>query len=534
MLRISRLHLIGMVLLAGAVPGRAQSQAAPKAGASASSTKPPTDIYGRDTPRGTVSGLLSAMAERDYSRAGRYFEAKADVRRLTEELQSVLDRSGAIDPFVSLSNDPQGNLEDGLGSNIERVGSLSRTGDVPILLTRGGTATAGNVWRVALKTSIAARRLHEHRNTGKGGQPIEIGGAAVGDWSTLLGLASLVFLGFYVVSAGILFVMRRTIHDHERSRTYRVAQAAMPPVSLFGATLLFQLWAGSLPVSIIARQILLRYLGVFAWIALAWFFARMIDAVAQLSINRLKGLERRQAVSVISLVRRAAKLVLLFIAVVAVLDTFGIDVTTGVAALGIGGIALALGAQKTVENLVGSVTLIADKPVQVGDFCKVGDVVGTVEDVGIRSTRIRTLERTVVTIPNGDFSARQIENFARRDSFLFNPIIRLEHGIRSDKLPATLHMMTEILEANEHIIKPGARARLKDINLSSVDIEIFSYIRAQDFDESLIIRQDLLLKIHASLEKAKVPIAYATQTVHLKHVDTDSDDVPAEVSPIIT
>ncbi|GAA3275768.1 hypothetical protein GCM10020258_55190 [Sphingomonas yabuuchiae] len=108
-----------------------------------------------------------------------------------------------------------------------------------------------------------------------------------------------------------------------------MAQAAMPPVSLFGATLLFQLWAGSLPVSIIARQILLRYLGVFAWIALAWFFARMIDAVAQLSINRLKGLERRQAVSVISLVRRAAKLVLLFIAVVAVLDTFGIDVTTG-------------------------------------------------------------------------------------------------------------------------------------------------------------------------------------------------------------
>ena len=80
----------------------------------------------------------------------------------------------------------------------------------------------------------------------------------------------------------------------------------------------------------------------------------------------------------------------------------------------------------------------------------------------------------------------------------------------------------------------GARARLKDINLSSVDIEIFSYIKAEDFDESLIIRQDLLLKIHASLEKAKVPIAYATQTVHLKHVDTDSDDVPAEVSPIIT
>jgi MscS family membrane protein len=145
---------------------------------------------------------------------------------------------------------------------------------------------------VALKTSIAARRLHEHRNTGKGGQPIEIGGAAVGDWSTLLGLASLVFLGFTVVSAGILFVMRRTIHDHERSRTYSVAQAAMPPVSLFGATLLFQLWAGSLRSPSSHVKSCCGAWGVFAWIALAWFFARMIDAVAQLSINRLKGLER--------------------------------------------------------------------------------------------------------------------------------------------------------------------------------------------------------------------------------------------------
>jgi MscS family membrane protein len=238
---------------------------------------------------------------------------------------------------------------------------------------------------VALKTSIAARRLHEHRNTGKGGQPIEIGGAAVGDWSTLLGLASLVFLGYRGQRRDPL---RDEAHDPRSRKEQDLScgsggDAAGKPVRGDPAV---PAMGGIAAVSIIARQILLRCLGVFAWIALAWFFARMIDAVAQLSINRLKGLERRQAVSVIDLVRRAAKLVLLFIAVVAVLDTFGIDVTTGVAALGIGGIALALGAQKTVENLVGSVTLIADKPVQVGDFCKVGDVVGTVEDVGIRST----------------------------------------------------------------------------------------------------------------------------------------------------
>jgi len=239
----------------------------------------------------------------------------------------------------------------------------------------------------------------------------------------------------------------------------------------------------------------------------------------------MEGLERRQAVSVVSLMRRGAKFLLLFIAVVAILDTFGIDVTTGVAALGIGGIALALGAQKSVENLVGSITLIADKPVQVGDFCKVGDVLGTVEDVGIRSTRIRTLERTVVTIPNGDFAARQIENFAPRDSFLFNPLIRLEYGIGSAQLLEAIEMIEGILIAHDRIAQPGARARLKDLGISSIDVEVFSYIKAADFDESLVIRQDLLLTIFAKLEQLGVAIAYPTQTLQLRPSRSELDDV---------
>src|SRR5690606_31249260 len=140
--------------------------------------------------------------------------------------------------------------------------------------------------------------------------------------------------------------------------------------------------------------------------------------------------------------RRSAKVLLLAVAFVAILDTLGFDVTAGIAALGIGGIALALGAQKTIENLVGSISVIADKPVQVGDFCRVGTVTGTIEDIGIRSTRIRTLERTIVTIPNSDFSSQQIENYAPRDRFLFNPRIAVEYGISA----AELHAGVEVIE----------------------------------------------------------------------------------------
>jgi MscS family membrane protein len=153
--------------------------------------------------------------------------------------------------------------------------------------------------------------------------------------------------------------------------------------------------------------------------------------------------------------------------------------------------------------------------VQVGDFCRVGSVVGTVEDVGIRSTRIRTNERTVVTIPNADFSSQQIENFASRDRFLFNPTIGVEYGISAAKLKEGVEIVEAILKGHEKIDAEGARARFANFGASSLDIEVFSYIMVIDFNESLVIRQELLLTIFEKLEAAGLSIAFPTRKVFL-------------------
>ncbi|MET1755018.1 mechanosensitive ion channel family protein [Novosphingobium sp. RD2P27] len=474
----------------------------------------PSDPYGRETPRGAVSGLLAALAERDYARASHYFEASDRGEQLARELQAVLDAGGALQPFGALSNEPTGILEDGLEPNSERVGELGNAEETPIRLTRTTNDEGVAVWRVSRETTRVVRSLQPDVTPVAESGP-QIAGASLSDWLKLLGIAVLVFFGFHLVNASILAIMARVIPHRKQSSVYRFAQAAMPPLSLLLSTIAFQLWARSFPVSIVARQLLLRYVGIFAWVALAWFLARLIDAISKLAISRMEGLERRQAVSVITLMRRAGKVLLLFVAAVAILDTFGIDVTTGVAALGIGGIALALGAQKTVENLVGSVTLIADRPVQVGDFCRVGDVVGTVEDIGIRSTRIRTLERTLVTIPNGDFSSRQIENFAKRDRFLFNPVIGVEYGIGSARLLQAVETVESVLHSHSRITEPGARARFTTFGDSALNIEVFAYMEAADYDESLVIRQDLMLTIFAKLEELGVDIAFPTRTLHL-------------------
>ncbi|MBU2032255.1 MAG: mechanosensitive ion channel family protein [Alphaproteobacteria bacterium] len=484
------------------------------------------DPFGRETPRTAVTGLIDALAATDYTRASQYLyssdpEDPGRAEELAEQarqLQAVLDAGGTLLPFSALSNEVTGRLDDGLPPESERVGSFPGEEETPILLERGEGSEGSEIWRVAPETldaiDAAMSDTEEIPAT-----PIEtgrmVGGAPLADWMLLLGIAAGSFVLLWIVSSAILALMRTLLADREKSTVYGLAHAALPPLSLFLAVVGFNLWAGNVEASIVARQTLLRYIGIVAWIALAWFALRLVDALAHLATNRMERQQRRQGASIVALMRRAAKVVLLAVAFVAIFDTFGFDVTAGFAALGIGGLALALGAQKTVENLVGSVTVIADKPVQVGDFCRVGGVVGTVEDIGMRSTRVRTLERTLVTIPNGDFSSREIENYAMRDRFLFDPTIGVEYGISAAKLREGVEIIERILSEHPLVEKEGLRARFAHFGASSLDIEIWSYITVLDYAESRAIRQELLLTIFERLEAAGLSIAFPTQKIHL-------------------
>lgn len=491
----------------------------------------PADPFGRETPRSAVTGLIEALAKRDYDRAANYFDlpVQQDQRvlggatELARRLQGLLDSGGSLIPFAGLANEAGGRIDDDLPFDRELIGDLGvGEGDAPILMTQG-EVDGRRVWRIshdtirrlmAVPATTAATSAPTAEITG-----VNVGGAPVEDWGLLIGAAILSFVVLRLLSTAVLAVMRRSISDPDANGFYRFFHAALPPFSLFLAVIAFYGWAEKVEVAIVARQTLLRYAGGVAAIALVWFGLRLVDAIADVAIARAHRGSRRQAVSVVSLLRRAAKILLLVFSVVAVLDTFGIDVTTGIAALGIGGIALALGAQKTVENLVGSVTVIADRPVQVGDFCRVGDVVGTVEDVGIRSTRIRTNDRTVVTIPNGDFSSRQIENFAKRDRFLFAPTIGIEYSNAADKVREAVAIIEKVLQSHDKVLQDGPRARFTAFGESSLDIEVFSYINVSDFGESTIVRQELLLSIYEGLTAAGIGIAFPTRTVLLASVD---------------
>ncbi|RIV81380.1 mechanosensitive ion channel family protein [Aurantiacibacter xanthus] len=519
---IERLEL-ALVVLALAVACALTSTAAAQTESPAEATATPapaTDPLGRETPRGTVTGLLNALGRQDYAGASAYFENvdpdkfREQDAQLARALKASLDGGGELLSYLLLSNDPLGKRDDQLPPDQERVGALGDDEQTPILLVRSDAMDTPPVWRVSQETldHLTIAPADEQPASDQG---VQVAGAPLPDWLKLLGAAGGSFLFYWLATAGVLWLVRRAFAEAQSKFVLNFIEAALPPASLLLAVITFQFWTQGIEASIVARQAILRYIGIAGWIALAWFALRLIDAVARTASNRMERTARRQGASLVVLIRRTCKIAAVALALLAIFDTLGFDVTTGVAALGVGGLALALGAQKTVENLVGCITVIADRPVEVGDYCRVGDTLGTVTDIGIRSTKLRTTERTHVTIPNSDFASERIENYSRRDRFLFNPRIGLTYDTDAAGMREALRLVRKVVDDNERVFEEDARVRFVDLGASSLNIEIYAYIAAPTYPDSLEVREELLLAIMDELERGGFSFAFPTQTIHL-------------------
>ncbi len=204
------------------------------------------------------------------------------------------------------------------------------------------------------------------------------------------------------------------------------------------------------------------------------------------------------------------------------IQDLGADLIPLLAGLGVGGLAVALAAQKTLANFIGSLILFANNPVRVGDFCRYGDQIGTVEEIGLHSTRIRSLERTVVTVPNAEFSEMKLDNFAARDRRLFKTVLQLRYETTPEQMRFFLARLRELLLGHPKVTPDPARARFVGYGPYSKDVEIFAYLACQDQDTFLAIREDLLLRIEDLVVEAGTGFAFPSQTAYLAR-DTGVD-----------
>lgn len=196
-------------------------------------------------------------------------------------------------------------------------------------------------------------------------------------------------------------------------------------------------------------------------------------------------------------------------------DRLGIPVYGIVAGLGVGGLAIALAAQPTIENLIGGMNLFADKPVRVGDFCRYGDALGTIEAIGIRSARIRGVDRTLTTIPNAVLAKMPIVNLTRRDRMLIQTVVGLRYETTAEQLRYVLVKLRELLVGHPRIHPDPIRARFVGFGASSLDVEVFAYVATSDWAEFLGIREDILLRIIDIVEQSGTGFAFPSQTLYL-------------------
>jgi MscS family membrane protein len=192
----------------------------------------------------------------------------------------------------------------------------------------------------------------------------------------------------------------------------------------------------------------------------------------------------------------------------------GVPVAGLVTGLGVGGLALALAARPSIENFIGSLVLYTDRPVRVGDFCRYGEEIGKVEEIGLRSTRIRGLDRTVTTIPNAKFSRMEIVNLTRRDRMLLRTTLALRYETTPDQLRFVLAKLRELLLAHPKITNEPARVRFVGFGDYSLDVEIFAYGQTRDWNKFLAIREDVFLRIMNIVAEAGTGFAFPSRTIY--------------------
>ena len=163
---------------------------------------------------------------------------------------------------------------------------------------------------------------------------------------------------------------------------------------------------------------------------------------------------------------------------------FGIEVKTTLDGLGIGGLAVAIGAQKTLENIVGGVSLLMDKAVHVGDFCQIGNRLGTVEDIGLRSLRLRTLDQNLLVVPNGVLAQMQFENLKARPKLLINQNFSLRIETQAEQLRFVLERVQSMLNEHPSIESGTSRVRVANFAGAAFELELFAYATTGDWMRS--------------------------------------------------
>jgi len=487
----------------------------------------PVDPLGRETPRGTMMGLAEYGERHDFATAARYLQLDpghaTDVAQLARELQAL--RTKFRGNIGLLSDEPNGAVESRLPPGEVRAGVFEvNSTTVDVILVRVDDPESGKIWVISKETLAKIPGLYAQMESQKPTIEDRITAVALSG-RQLLGMSVRQWLGWLlsipiswllVWLLAFLLSMPRQIWCRLRRRpctTIWQTPLGMPLRCIL-AILVHSFFVYLLDPPLLYRLYHFRFIAALLVASLAWLVSRIADrgfhhAVKHTQANRAGG------ESILIVMQRLTRVVMLILVFVAALSLFGLNVGTALAGLGVGGLAVALGAQKTLENLIGGVSLLMDKAVHIGNFCKIGNQVGTVEDIGLRSVKLRTLDQSLLVVPNGLLSQMQFENFGPRRKCLLNQHFSLRIETQVEQLRTVLDRVQSMLNEVPSIETGTSRISVADFAGAAFELELWAFVTTADWAQFTVVRQDVILKIAEIVEAAGTRLAAPTQLTYL-------------------
>lgn len=478
-----------------------------------------TDPLGRSTPQGAVLGFMRATSDHGYGRAVEYLDTRQPLKRaeqLAMELQSVMDR-GLTGDLDALSRSPEGNLANGLPPNRERVGIASVGGETLDIQLERVERDGVPVWLFSSDTLQSVPRVYDQLDAPFLDQYIPrvlmqttILHISLWRWLSIFGVLPLLFFAARLISFALLPLLRLAIRRISKREDEKPLRRLKGPLNLLILALALYAYAPLLN-SALARIFWMRAAVTVVIVSLTWAAIRMVDVLIERTVRSRRMTEASGRIAIARLGGQFGKGLMIVAGAALILYDAGLNLTAMLTGLGVGGIAIAFAAQKTLENLFGGIMIASDQPIRVGDYCRAGEYSGIVESIGLRSTRLRTVDRTLVSVPNGQLSMMSLENFAMRDKIRFTHTVSLRPETSSRQLRSVLLGGGRILRDHPMVEAPSAHVRFVGLKNSTFEIEVFAYIMAQSWDAFLEVQEELLLGLLDLVEASGATFADPAQ-----------------------
>ncbi|MFC1827158.1 mechanosensitive ion channel domain-containing protein [Thermodesulfobacteriota bacterium] len=493
----------------------------------------PEDDFDRGVPRTSVKRFLESTKNKDFIDAAQHLDLRNLPREmrgmkgqeLARQLKFIFDRGLWID-LALLSDHPNGYENDGLPSYQDLLGQIETEKKTHTLILQKVPRGDGvSIWKISNGTVAKIPELYELAGYGPYGDflssiipQIEIFGAYLWQW---IGVLIIMFFA-YIVLIPLNWLVAFFVN--KRKNRSQLTQFVGGPLRFFVWVLIISSTKELLSPTV-AMQAIFKS-STLLLIGFAWVLIRLFDFYVEHLTYKFQGKDKTGTIVLLRPLTKVVRGVIIVSVILIWLDNIGFKVTTLMAGLGVGGIAIALAAQTIFADIIGSVILLVSQPVRVGDFCRFGNTIGTVEEIGLRASKIRTLDNTVVSVPNAEFSRQHLENYTWREKVWFHPKINLPYETTGEQINKITSGIEDMLRNHPEVHDEPIQVYFTEIGDYSHKIEVYSYVTTGDWGEYKKIAHGLNTAIMDIVEKAGARLALPSRKTYFEE-GTVSEEIKA-------